>query len=503
MTTKRIITLATLGAFTAISTVAISASTWLGASAADAGSVHLHLGADTQRFTYGTTVQNITVAKNSCAINSPAGQPLINLTSSATGGKSAPGLANFGLGVKESPSSGNGNPCAQVTGSETLTFTPGSQLAGRAFREVTLDLEMTGDALVTVTLSRGATTRAYQLQTGHSITPDQVKPTEPDYDDQAPYEVSSIGTEVLDACASPNSSGPNSAGSDNCRWTITPQFDFDTMTISSQLGTVTVEGGGDFGADTDHDTLFVLGGSAPVANDDEAEVDQNQAATSPKNSVLIDVLGNDSDPDNDTLTVAGVASAPSHGVAAVESNAIRYTPANGFAGVDTFTYRASDGIFTSNAATVSVRVCSGTTEVLSSGAVTANFTRLTELEACKSNTVRVDADASTVLFQPDGDNESVIASYRGFISFGPKPIVLDASTKAIELLLQYDPAGGTSFRPVPWCDNPVFDGAGQVTNATVVLPDTWCIASESTVGSGTDSAITTWQVFGRDDPNFK
>ena len=508
MTTKRIITLAAVGALAAVSTVAFSVSTWLGASAADAGSVHLHLGTDAQRFTFGSTVQNITVGKNSCAINNPGAQSLINLASSATGGKSTPGLANYGLGVKESPSSGNGNPCAQIAGSEVLTITPGSQLAGRTFREVTLDLEMTGDALVSVTLSRGATSRIYQLQTGHSITPDQTKPAEPDYDDVAPYEVSSIGTEVLDACAAPNSSGPNSGGNDNCRWTITPGFDFNTIAMSSTLGTVTLEGGGDFGAGTDHDTLFVLGGTAPVANDDSAEVDENETTTSPKNSVLIDVLDNDDDADGDSLSVAGVASAPANGTAAVESNKIRYTPADGFVGIDTFTYRASDGLFESNAATVSVRVCSGTTEVLAAGDVTATFTRLTELDACKSNTVEINVDNETVLFQPDGDNENVIADYRGFISFGPKQIVLGPDG-AIELLLKYDDTGGTNFVAVPWCDTPQFDEDGQVISETddgeTTVPDgdSWCIASESTVGHGTDSVVTTWQVFGEDDPRFQ
>ena len=499
MTTKRIITLACVGALAAISTVAISASTWLGANAADAGTVSLHLAGDSQRFTYGSVVQNITVAKNSCVINSPAAQPLINLTSA--GNRSAPGLANLGLGVKDSPSSGNGNPCAQITSPEVLTFKTGSQLAGRAFREVTLDLEMTGDALVSVTLSRGATTRLYQLQTGHSITSDQTE--EAGYDQEAPYDVSSIGTEVLDACAAPNSSGPNSGGNDNCRWTITPLFDFDTMTVTSTLGTVTVEGGGDFGAGTDHDTLFVLGGAAPVANDDSAEVDENEATTSPKNSVLVDVLNNDTDPDNDPLTVAGVALAPAHGTATVESNKIRYTPADGFVGVDSFTYRASDGLLTSNAATVSVRVCSGTTEVLAAGDVTANFTRLTEIEACKSNTVAIDVDASTVLFQPEGDNQNVIADYRGFISFGPKQIELGPDG-AIELLLKYDVTGvGDNYSPVPWCDDPEFNSDGEVTDADLPGIDTWCIASESSVGSGTDDVVTTWQVFGQDDPKFQ
>jgi hypothetical protein len=476
-------------------------STWLGASAADAGTVHLELGANAQRFTYGSTVQNIAVGKNTCAITSPASQPLINLASSASGGRSAPGLANFGLGVKESPSSGNGNPCAQITGSEVLTITPGSQLAGRNFREVRFDLEMTGDALVSVTLSRGTDTRTYTLQTGHSITADQT--SEPGYDQEAPYVVSSVGTEVLDACAAPNSSGPNSGGNDNCQWTITPGFDFNTIKVSSSLGTATVEGGGDFGSGTDHDTLFVLGGTAPVANNDSADVDKNVVATSPKNSVLIDVLDNDTDADGDTLTVAGAPSDPVGGTAVVESNQIRYTPDDGFVGVDTFTYRASDGLFESNTATVSVRVCSGTTEVLAEGDVTATFTRLTELDACKSNSVDIDVQASTVLFQPQGDDANVIADYRGVINLGPKDIVLDPLTGATELLLKYDASGGDNFVPVPWCDNPQFNGNGQVTTADVPDGDTWCIASESTVGQSTNSVVTTWQVFGQDDPKFQ
>ena len=123
-----------------------------------------------------------------------------------------------------------------------------------------------------------------------------------------------------------------------------------------------MEGGGDFGGG-DHDTLFVLGGTAPVANADSAEVDENEAATSPKNSVLIDVLNNDTDADNDSLTVAGVASArPRHSSGRQQQDPLH--TADGFVGVDSFTYRASDGLFDSNAATVTVRVCSGTTEVL-------------------------------------------------------------------------------------------------------------------------------------------
>ena len=73
---------------------------------------------------------------------------------------------------------------------------------------------------------------------------------------------------------------------------------------------------------------------------------------------------------------------------------------------------------------------------------------------------------------------------------------------AIQLLLKYDAAGGTNFVPVPWCDNPQFNAQGEVTDADVPAGDTWCIASEATHGDGTDDVVTTWQVFGQDDPRF-
>jgi hypothetical protein len=525
MTTKRIITLAAAGALAAVSTIAISVSSWLAASAADGESaVRLHIPIDGQPvFSLAGQDQVIqTVTKNSCVIANTSGQALIDLSSdSTTSTKDTPGIANYGLGVRESPSSGNGNPCAQITSNETLTLTA-SEALGRRFTKVRLDLEMTGNDVAKLTLgSEGGPSETFYLQTGTNIDP--AEENEPDYDTLAPYVVFSgvrdaVGnlvtpSETVDACAKPSSSGPNSAGNDNCEWNVDPGFEFDTITLTSDLathtltgttGTVTMEGGGDF-TDGDHDTLFYVTGAKPVANDDSAEVDKNTSATTPKNYVTVDVLHNDTDADGDPLTVGSVSDPDPHGTIEIVTDndveKIKYTPSDGFVGVETFTYTAFDGTSESNSATVRIRVCSTGTEVLAGGSVTANFTRLTELEACKSNTVTVDASASTVLFQPEGDDESVIASYRGFISFGPKPQVIVGG--AIQLILKYDKTGGDNFVPVPWCDDPVFNTAGEVTDASVPSPDTWCIASESTVGSGTDSVITNWQVFGRDDPKFQ
>ena len=71
------------------------------------------------------------------------------------------------------------------------------------------------------------------------------------------------------------------------------------------------------------------------------------------------VLGNDSDPDGDSLH-AVLGSGPSHGTLALNPDgSFTYTPAGNFNGGDSFTYRASDGGLESNLATVTLTVSAG------------------------------------------------------------------------------------------------------------------------------------------------
>ena len=84
-------------------------------------------------------------------------------------------------------------------------------------------------------------------------------------------------------------------------------------------------------------------------------VANDQASTTSDKSVTIDVLGNDSDPNGDLLTIASVASAQ-HGVAVALNGKVVYTPAAGYVGSDAFTYRASDGKGGFSTASVSVNV---------------------------------------------------------------------------------------------------------------------------------------------------
>ena len=103
--------------------------------------------------------------------------------------------------------------------------------------------------------------------------------------------------------------------------------------LTSNLATVTI----------------TVANAAPVANDDTASTDTNT-------NVGIDVLQNDTDPNDDTLTPV-IADQPTNGAAEVnDDGTITYTPDDGFKGIDSFTYRATDGDLTSNLATVTITV---------------------------------------------------------------------------------------------------------------------------------------------------
>ena len=82
----------------------------------------------------------------------------------------------------------------------------------------------------------------------------------------------------------------------------------------------------------------------------------DDAAKTPEDTpVTISVLGNDSDPDRDTLTVVEV-SAPTHGTAVVDTGAVVYTPEPDFHGTDSFTYVVGDGSGLTARAAVTVTV---------------------------------------------------------------------------------------------------------------------------------------------------
>ncbi len=636
--------------------------------------VRLHLGSNGRYFQFGSTTQTLTTANNSCAINST--EPVIDL--SATGTAASPGLGSDSIGVK-SKSGANGTPCGQVDGAEVVQLKPGTTISNRTFSGVRLDLEVTGNAVVKLTLSRGATSATYQLQTGTSIL--AAESSEGDYDTTVPYAASSSPGDTTDACAAPNSSGPNSSANDNCEWTVQPGFDFDTVKLTTvSIGTVALEGSSDFGNDPNHDTLFYLSNAAPTPTDDSATTDEDTAVsgnvltndsdpdgnplsasvvTNPSHGTLslgatgaftytpdpdyhgsdsfeyaasdglastnatvnitvtsvndppvaqsgsastdedeavtvtiatdvdstsmtadctgegdgtivdngdgtitftpaadfngtvelsctatddqgattttsativvgvdpvndapiavddtaevdqngtvdVAVLGNDTDVDLDVLSPTNIGSISPAGSSAVANpdGSVAFTPPSGYTGPASFTYEASDGSLTSNTATVSLTVfpviCSNETVTDQDGDVIGSFTRLDDTFTCKRYALDASSANGTILFQPTGAAD---VDYRGFVSFGPGPAPTPGDP--VTLNLSYDPAGGNTFQPVQWCVAPQFDGNDLVTAATIPAGETWCIASADTRGDANGDLVTTYQVFGHDDPKFR
>lgn len=100
------------------------------------------------------------------------------------------------------------------------------------------------------------------------------------------------------------------------------------------------------------DGLFDINGN-PVATDPEAVDDE--ASTIEDAAITINVLANDSDPNNDPLTVAE-ATATFGSVDINTDGTLQYTPPENFSGEDTITYIISDGKGGTSSATVTVQV---------------------------------------------------------------------------------------------------------------------------------------------------
>jgi VCBS repeat-containing protein len=179
---------------------------------------------------------------------------------------------------------------------------------------------------------------------------------------------------------------------------------------------------------------------APVANADTATVEEDGI-------VDVAVLGNDSDPDGDTLTVDSVTQG-THGTVAINPDkTVKYTPAENYSGADSFTYTVSDGNGGTATATVTITVTSAndapvanadTDTVAEDG--TVNLTVLT-------NDTDADDDTLTVA--------SVTQGTHGAVAINPDKTV------------KYTPAsnynGADSFTYT------VSDGNGGTATATVTV----------------------------------
>ena len=152
----------------------------------------------------------------------------------------------------------------------------------------------------------------------------------------------------------------------------------------------------------------------PLAVDDAAQ-------TAEDTPVTIAVLANDSDPDGDTLTVAGV-SEPAHGTAVLtETGAVRYTPEPNFNGTDRFTYVVGDGSGLTAQAAVDVTVLpvNDPPEAVDDAAETAEDTPVTI--AVLDNDSGPDGDPLTVAEVSAPAHGTAVLTEAGTVQYAPEP----------------------------------------------------------------------------------
>ena len=130
---------------------------------------------------------------------------------------------------------------------------------------------------------------------------------------------------------------------------LTYDHDGSETTSDSFNFTVADGAGGNIGSSMFDITVNPVN-DAPVANNDAATTNQNQAVT----ITAAQLLANDTDVEGDTLSIASVGNA-TNGSVALNGSDVVFTPDNDFNGAASFAYTLSDGSLT-DSATVSVTV---------------------------------------------------------------------------------------------------------------------------------------------------
>ena len=235
---------------------------------------------------------------------------------------------------------------ARVESDRTITYTPNANFAGEnSFTYRLSDGSLSDDGSVTVTVEAVNDAPAFPAVPAERSVSENASPG-------AKVGVPVIATDVDGDLLGYRLQGAPEfeIDEDTGQIQVAPGVTLDRERTPSYEVTVTASDGKG-GTDSITVTINVSNvNEAPTAVNDTATTDEDQ-------SVRIDVLANDTDPDTEraALTVS-VLRDPLDGTARVESDrTITYTPNANFAGENSFTYRVSDGSL-SDAGSVTVTV---------------------------------------------------------------------------------------------------------------------------------------------------
>jgi YVTN family beta-propeller protein len=102
----------------------------------------------------------------------------------------------------------------------------------------------------------------------------------------------------------------------------------------------------DGSADSNTATVFIKVNAPPVANNQSVTTNMNTAK-----AITLTALDAEGDP-----LIYSIVAGPSHGTLSGTPSNLTYTPASGYSGADSFTFKVNDGNADSNTATVSIKV---------------------------------------------------------------------------------------------------------------------------------------------------
>src|SRR3990167_1962393 len=135
-----------------------------------------------------------------------------------------------------------------------------------------------------------------------------------------------------------------------------------------------------------------------------------------------DLLGNDSDVDGDTLTIASVTSGNGGTAVLNLDGSVTFTPNTNFNGVADFSYTVTDGSLTSNTATVTVSVGAVND---APAAVADSLTAIEDTEVTYSaadllgNDSDADGDTLTIASVTSGNGGTAVLNLDGSVTFTP------------------------------------------------------------------------------------
>ena len=215
-----------------------------------------------------------------------------------------------------------------------------------------------------------------------------------------------------------------------------------------------------------------VSGHAPVAANDAYATPPGVTRT----VATPGVLTNDTDADGNMLTAVKISD-PAHGTLALAANGgFTYTPATGFIGTDSFTYKASDGSLDSSVATVTLDV-SGHAPVVADDAYTTppGVAKTVAAPGVLGNDTDADGDPLTVVMVSGPVHGVLALGAHGGFTYTPASrfVGTDSFTyKATDGQLDSNPATVTMTVKVPTAISLTASAASLTYNQAVTLRTT-------------------------------